>query len=99
MWKIFYIMYMFNKFKNKNLHKSKFRLINEPKNKIILKNVLEKYIGQTITIFLKSGGYSGSGYTGILINVNREYISIYINPFCIVEIPISQIICFSHNIN
>ena len=33
-----------------------------------------KYIGQTVTIFVVSGGVSGSGFTGILMTANRCYI-------------------------
>ncbi|MCM8710672.1 hypothetical protein M2651_06480 [Clostridium sp. SYSU_GA19001] len=39
---------------------------------------LTRYIGQTITIFTISGGESGSGFTGVLIEVNKDYIKILI---------------------
>jgi hypothetical protein len=29
-----------------------------------------KYIGETVTIFTKSGGQSGSGFTGVVLSVN-----------------------------
>lgn len=39
---------------------------------------LIRYIGQTITIFTTSGGQSGLGFTGLLLEVNRDYIKILI---------------------
>jgi len=32
---------------------------------------MEKYIGQTVTIFTTSGGMSGCGFTGVLLGVNE----------------------------
>jgi hypothetical protein len=37
---------------------------------------LIKYIGQTITIYTVSGGESGSGFTGVLLDVKNDYIKI-----------------------
>lgn len=37
---------------------------------------LIKYIGQTITIYTSSGGESGSGFTGVLLDVKKDYIKI-----------------------
>lgn len=37
-------------------------------------NHLANFIGQTVTVFTTSGGNSGSGFTGILMSVNNEYI-------------------------
>lgn len=37
---------------------------------------LAKYIGQTITIYTVSGGQSGSGFTGVLLEVCRDCIKI-----------------------
>lgn len=37
---------------------------------------LIKYIGQTITIYTVSGGESGSGFTGVLLDVKKDYIKI-----------------------
>lgn len=37
---------------------------------------LIKYIGQTITIYTVSGGESGSGFTGVLLDVKKNYIRI-----------------------
>ncbi len=35
-----------------------------------------RYIGETVTIFVKSGGISGLGFTGILMRVNDGYIQL-----------------------
>lgn len=37
---------------------------------------LLKYIGQTITIYITGGGDSGSGFTGVLLDVKKDYIKI-----------------------
>ncbi len=37
---------------------------------------LTKYIGKTVTIFTKSGGLSGSGFTGVLVAVDRHCVSL-----------------------
>jgi len=34
-------------------------------------HLLSKYIGQTVTIFTKSGGQSGCGFTGVILGVNE----------------------------
>lgn len=41
---------------------------------------LLKYIGQTITIFTVSGGASGDGFTGVLLEVSRDYIKVLSKP-------------------
>ena len=35
---------------------------------------LEDHIGETVTIFTTSGGESGSGFTGVIINVNDDFV-------------------------
>lgn len=35
---------------------------------------LAKFTGQTVTIFTTSGGISGSGFTGVLMSVNSDFI-------------------------
>ena len=40
---------------------------------------LSRYIGQTVTVFTTSGGYSGNGFTGVLANVNERYIKLITN--------------------
>ena len=40
---------------------------------------LSRYIGQTVTIFTTSGGCSGSGFTGVLVNVNECYVKLITN--------------------
>lgn len=38
-----------------------------------LVSTLCRYIGETVTIFTKSGGVSGCGFTGVLFGVNNEF--------------------------
>lgn len=35
---------------------------------------LSRYLGETVTIFTTSGGESGSGFTGVLININCDFV-------------------------
>lgn len=35
-----------------------------------LSNEFKEHIGKTVTVYTTSGGNSGRGYTGMLINVN-----------------------------
>ena len=37
---------------------------------------LTKYIGQTVTVFTTSGGASGFGFTGVLLRVNPNFITL-----------------------
>jgi len=37
---------------------------------------LSRYIGETVTIFTTSGGLSGSGFTGVLICVDCDFVKI-----------------------
>jgi hypothetical protein len=36
--------------------------------------LLAEYIGETVTIFTSSGGQSGSGFTGVVLNVNNVFV-------------------------
>ena len=45
-----------------------------------LKEDLYRYIGQTVTVFTTSGGYSGRGFTGVLISVDE----------CVVRLLVSE---------
>lgn len=36
--------------------------------------LLSKYIGETVTIFTKSGGQSGAGFTGVILAVNECFV-------------------------
>jgi hypothetical protein len=36
--------------------------------------LLSNYIGKTVTIFTKSGGQSGSGFTGVVLSVNEHFV-------------------------
>jgi hypothetical protein len=70
---------------------------------------LIRYIGQTITIFTVSGGQSGSGFTGVLLGVEKDHIRILtgiasgpgtyddISLGSITNIPIDKIAAFVHN--
>ena len=39
-----------------------------------LSHLMAKYIGQTVTIFTKSGGQSGCGFTGVILGVNDSFV-------------------------
>jgi hypothetical protein len=41
-----------------------------------LTRALEKYIGETVTIFTTSGGMSGCGFTGVLLGVNDCFVKL-----------------------
>lgn len=49
-----------------------------------LSNEFKKHTGKTVTIYTASGGDSGKGFTGILINANNHFIRL------IKEIPCSS---------
>jgi len=36
--------------------------------------LLSKHIGETVTIFTKSGGQSGAGFTGVILSVNDCFV-------------------------
>jgi len=40
---------------------------------------MANYIGETVTVFVESGGISGAGFTGILLFVNEVYIELLIS--------------------
>ncbi|MDR1687791.1 MAG: hypothetical protein LBS21_04165 [Clostridiales bacterium] len=40
---------------------------------------MRKRIGQTVTIFTASGGISGSGFTGVLLSVDCNYVRLLCN--------------------
>lgn len=37
---------------------------------------LDRFIGETVTIFTASGGVSGFGFTGVLLRVNSGYVTL-----------------------
>ncbi len=39
-------------------------------------NALSRRIGETVTIFTKSGGMSGCGFTGVLLGVNECFVKL-----------------------
>lgn len=77
----------------------------------LIENLI-KYIGQTITIYTTSGGESGSGFSGVLLNVSKDHIKLITEPASppncmdcsqsslgsITHIPINKIAAFVHNI-
>ncbi len=42
----------------------------------MLAEELSKYIGQTIIIFTVSGGSTGQGFSGVLLRVNTDFITL-----------------------
>ena len=42
----------------------------------MLLDELSRYIGQTVTIFTTSGGASGFGFTGVLLRINLDFITL-----------------------
>lgn len=78
-------------------------------NDISFKQNLEKNIGQTVTVFTVSGGDSGSGFTGVLLDVKKDHIKILsrlasgpgtyedIDLGAISNIPVDKIAAFVHN--
>lgn len=60
-----------------------------------LLNEVERHIGETVIIFTKSGGISGSGITGVLISTGVDFIRILV---CISKVPPYNLSCNSfHN--
>ncbi|HHV10582.1 MAG TPA: hypothetical protein GXX75_09940 [Clostridiales bacterium] len=59
----------------------------------MLLNELCRYIGQTVTIFTNSGGAAGCGFTGVLLRVNSDYVTLVNRigtpPTC----PLSETVC------
>ncbi len=41
-------------------------------------NHIRKFIGETVTIFTTSGGESGSGFTGVVLAVNCDFVRLVI---------------------
>lgn len=41
---------------------------------------IESYIGQTVTVFVSSGGMSGSGFTGVLMDCSDCFVRLLITP-------------------
>ncbi|MGB8451641.1 MAG: hypothetical protein WCD89_04845 [Anaerocolumna sp.] len=39
---------------------------------------ISKFVGQTVTVFTTSGGLSGSGFTGVVLAVNCDFIRLVI---------------------
>ena len=60
---------------------------------------LNKYIGQTVTIFTTSGGASGCGFTGVLLRANHCYVTLVNRLGTPPGNPLSEVICGNHNGN
>ncbi|HOQ37027.1 MAG TPA: hypothetical protein PK033_04165 [Acetivibrio sp.] len=47
---------------------------------------ISNYIGETVTLFVESGGMTGTGFTGILLYANEVYVKLLTSiapaPFC-----------------
>ena len=54
---------------------------------------LSRFIGQTVTIFTTSGGASGCGFTGVLLRVNRCYVTLVNRLGTPPNNPLSETIC------
>lgn len=54
---------------------------------------LQKYVGETVTIFTTSGGASGCGFTGVLLFVNCSYVRLMTRVGTPPANPLSKEIC------
>lgn len=59
----------------------------------MLLNELCRFVGQTVTIFTTSGGASGCGFTGVLLRVNRDYVTLVNRIGAPPNNPLSEVIC------
>ncbi|HPD00948.1 MAG TPA: hypothetical protein PLA01_06315 [Acetivibrio sp.] len=61
---------------------------------------ISNHIGETVTLFVESGGMSGTGFTGVLLYANEVYVKLLVSigpaPFCPLGNPC--ILSFSHSI-
>ncbi len=57
---------------------------------------LYRYMGQTVTIFTTSGGATGCGFTGLLLQVNPAYITLVDRIGPPPASPINGSMCGSH---
>ncbi|KEI00703.1 hypothetical protein ADU90_01275 [Clostridium botulinum] len=51
-----------------------FKIKGSELDKLDLSTHLAKYIGQTVTIFVTTGGEGGVGFTGVILSVNRCFL-------------------------
>jgi len=54
---------------------------------------LDRFIGQTVTIFTTSGGASGCGFTGVLLRVNSCFVTLVNRLGTAPTNPLSDVIC------
>ncbi|MDF2514444.1 MAG: putative rane protein [Herbinix sp.] len=59
----------------------------------MLLNELCRFIGQTVTIFTTSGGASGCGFTGVLLRVNPNYVTLVNRIGTPPTNPLSEVVC------
>ena len=63
-------------------------IIHEPslRDNVSFSFHISNYIGETVTLFVESGGMSGLGFTGILLYADKVYLKLLISigpaPFC-----------------
>ena len=61
-------------------------------NESFVKHLCE-YIGEPVTIFTTSGGPSGCGFTGTLLNVNNDFVTLTTSQGAPPSNPLSEHIC------
>lgn len=67
---------------------------------------MKRYVGETVTVFVKCGGPSSAGFCGVLLSVNDEYLRLITRighkrqipgfPGSIANIPSDKVAAFSH---
>ena len=65
----------------------------------VFKNHIADYIGETVTIFTSSGGPSGCGFTGLLMEVNCDFVRLSIRQGSGPSNPLSDTVCGNGNGN
>ncbi len=54
---------------------------------------LNKFVGETVTIFTTSGGASGCGFTGVILSVNCEFVRLVTRQGTAPSNPLAENIC------
>lgn len=65
--------------KSNNFNMNAYPIENAAK-KEICRIKFEEYIGHTVTVFVNAGGYSGKGFTGVLLSAADTYLRLLIIP-------------------
>ena len=63
----------------------------------LFKNHIKEYIGETVTVFTSSGGPSGCGFTGLLMEVNCDFIRLSVKQGSGPSNPLSDTVCGNGN--